>query len=80
MQTTILYKYDRGDNKTTVSPIKPDCDYTEMYRLVADTDSAITDGTTICECVDTDDSSKWRDATFEEVMSYRKSMEGEQGE
>ena len=36
MQTIALYKYTREDGGVTVSPVKPDCDYTEMYRLVAD--------------------------------------------
>ena len=36
MQTIVLYRYIREDGGVTTSPIKPDCDYTEKVRLVAD--------------------------------------------
>ena len=36
MQIINLYKYTREDGGVTVSPIKPDCEYTDMVRLVAD--------------------------------------------
>lgn len=75
MKITTLYKYNRTDNKTTVSPIKPDCEYTEMYRLIAEEGGAITDGFIICGCVDTEDTSSWRDATAEELMKYKEEME-----
>ena len=32
MQTIALYKYQREDGGVTVSPIKPDVEYTEMYN------------------------------------------------
>ena len=36
MQTIVLYRYIREDGGVTTSPIKPDGDYTEKVRLVAD--------------------------------------------
>lgn len=36
MTTITLYRYIRDDGGVTVSPEKPDCDYTEKVRLVAD--------------------------------------------
>lgn len=77
MKITTLYKYKRSDNKTTVSPIKPDCEYTEMHRLIAEEGSAITDGFIVCGCVDTEDASSWRDTTAEELMKYKEDMEKE---
>ena len=59
MQTIPLYKYTREDGGTTVSPVKPDGDYTVMYRLVADEGMALTDGETVTYCVDTDTAEGW---------------------
>ena len=53
MQTITLYKYTRADGGVTVSPIKPDCEYTEMYRLIADEGKVLTqDGVDTTTCVD----------------------------
>ena len=59
MKTIPLYKYERENGGTTVSPNKPNTEYTEMYRLVADKGMVLTDGTTTTYCVDTDDASVW---------------------
>ena len=60
MQIKALYKYKRADGGTTVSPIKPDCEYTEMVRLIADEDKALTkDGEKLTPCVDTDTAEGW---------------------
>ena len=49
-----LYKYEH-DGMTTVSPIKPACDYTEMVRVIADEGMILqlADGT-LTPCVDVD--------------------------
>lgn len=36
MQTIPLYRYTRPDGGVNVSPKKPDGDYTEMVRVIAD--------------------------------------------
>lgn len=62
MQIINLYKYQRADGGITVSPIKPDTNYTEMVRLVADDGKAITkDGENFIACIDTDTAEGWRE-------------------
>ena len=70
MEKITLYKYTRTDGGTTVSPIKPECEYTEMYRLVADEGKALTDGETMTSCTDTTEVDKWQevDAPEEEAL------------
>lgn len=52
MQIINLYKYIREDGGVTVSPKKPDGDYTEMYRLVADEGKVLTNGEITTPCKD----------------------------
>jgi hypothetical protein len=59
MQKIILYRYTRPDGGITTSPIKPNCEYTESYRLVADEGKVLQNGDTITCCVDTDTPSEW---------------------
>lgn len=60
MQIIKLYKYERADGGVTVSPVKPDCEYTEMVRLVADEGKVLTmDGEDFTSCVDTDSAEGW---------------------
>ena len=61
MQIINLYKYERENGKTTVSPNKPeDKEYTEMYRLVADEGKVLTFNELIVgEVIDTDTTDGW---------------------
>lgn len=60
MQIIPLYRYERADGGTTISPVKPDCEYTEMVRLVADEGKELTkDGDNFTSCVDTENSDGW---------------------
>ena len=59
MQKITLYRYARADGGVTVSVEKPDTEYTELFRLVADEGYVLTDGTGITPCADTDDISAW---------------------
>ena len=63
MQIVNLYRYEREPGKITTSPVKPDdnVDYSIIYRLIADEGMAITDGTSIVECVDINSSEGWAD-------------------
>lgn len=61
MQKITLYKYARADGGMTVSPNKPDVEYTEMYRLIADEGKVLTDGKTRTACTDTADVVKWQE-------------------
>jgi len=59
MQAITLYRYKRANGGITVSPIKPECEYTEMARLIADEGKALTNGETVTHCVDTDTEEGW---------------------
>ena len=60
MQTINLYKYARPNGGTTVSPVKPDCEYTEMVRLIADEGKALTkDDENFAACVDVVSADGW---------------------
>lgn len=59
MQTISLYRYTRPDGGVTVSTGKPDGDYTELFRIVADEGYTLTDGTNCTFCTDTDDPLLW---------------------
>ena len=59
MQEITLYRYNRPDGGVTVSPVKPDTEYTELFRLVADEGCTLTDGTNSASCVDTDNPQAW---------------------
>lgn len=68
MRIVNLYRYEREPGKITTSPINPDevTDYTLIYRLIADEGMAITDGSSIVECVDTNSSEGWTDCDLPE--------------
>lgn len=59
MQKISLYRYTRPDGGVTVSAVKPDTEYTEMTRLVADEGHTLTDGNTTTPCADTDNPDVW---------------------
>lgn len=59
MQKIPLYRYTRPGGGVTVSTVKPDTEYTELFRLVADEGMVLTDGTTVTGCTDTDNPSAW---------------------
>lgn len=59
MQKINLYRFIRPDGGVTVSTVKPDGDYTELYRLVADDGYILTDGEKFTSCTDTDNPDAW---------------------
>lgn len=65
-----LYRFTREDGGTTVSPNKPECEYTTLYRLIADEGKAVTkDGENLFSCLDVDSVDGWNevDAPIEET-------------
>lgn len=46
-----LYEY-KENGKTKISMIKPSCEYTLMYRLIAEEGCLVTDYLTFSECID----------------------------
>lgn len=67
MQTIPLYRYTRSGGGVTVSTVKPDTEYTELSRLVADDGFILTDGETVTSCTDTDNPSAWSEVTDPET-------------
>ena len=65
MQKIILYRYTRTDGGMTNSPVKPDCDYTVRYRLIADDGKILTNGTDTTYCVDVDRADCWTEIEIE---------------
>lgn len=59
MQVITLYKYQREDGGVTVSPIKPDTEYTETLRLVADEGKVLVKGEIITPCADVESVEGW---------------------
>lgn len=59
MQKITLYRFIRPDGGVSVSPVKPDAEYTEMFRLVADDGMVLTNGENYTSCTDTDNPGAW---------------------
>ena len=60
MKIITLYKYTREDGGITVSPNKPECEYAELVRIVADEGKRITqDGETLYIVIDQEASDGW---------------------
>jgi hypothetical protein len=72
MQMIYLYRYERDGGGVTVSPEKPDKDYTLLYRLVADEGKVLTDGETVSTCVDTDNTAEWTEIEAPEEIKEEK--------
>lgn len=60
MKIINLYKYQRSDGGITVSPIQPECEYTLMYRLVAEEGKLLTqDDINTTYCIDVESADSW---------------------
>lgn len=59
MEIRTLYRYERENGKVTVSPNKPDTEYTECLRLIADEGKILTNGETETSCIDEDTADGW---------------------
>lgn len=67
MEIKELYRYEREPNKVTVSPIKPNCEYEILYRIIASDGYLVTqDGINLYPCVDTASKDGWYE--IEEVV------------
>lgn len=66
MEIKTLYKYKREDGGTTVSPIKPNCEYTELYRLIAAKGMELVKDDIHTCCVDTDNIEGWEEVELPE--------------
>lgn len=61
MQIINLYRYMREDGGITVSPIKPDCGYIAMFRLVADDGKVLVKDDICTSCVDVASTEGWEE-------------------
>lgn len=59
MEVKTLYRTIRADGGVDVSPNKPDGEYTETYRLIADEGMELVKGDIRTICIDTDNADGW---------------------
>lgn len=60
MKLNTLYRYKREDGGISVSPNKPDCEYNELVRIVADQGKLVTqDGENLFFVIDADNANGW---------------------
>lgn len=69
MQKITLYRYIRPDGGVTVSTKKPETEYTELNRLIADDGHTLTDGKTFTYCIDTDKPNLWTEKEETEKLN-----------
>lgn len=65
MQIINLYKYIRDDGGTTVSPMKPNSEYIEMFRLIADEGKELLNGDIRISCIDVETIEGWTEIDAE---------------
>lgn len=66
MQKVTLYRYTRPEGGVTVSPMKPDAEYSVLYRLIADEGMELTDGVIRTTCTDTENPDAWNEVVAED--------------
>lgn len=67
MKTKVLYKYTRDDGGITVSINKPECEYTELVRIIAENGKRITkDGENLYIVIDQDTIEGWYEVSAPE--------------
>ena len=60
MEIRTLYRYEREHGKVTVSTEKPDVEYTEVYRIIADEGMVVTqDNVNLYSVIDTHNKDGW---------------------
>lgn len=65
MQIVNLYKYIRDDGGVTVSPVKPNVEYVEMFRLIADEGKELVNGDIHTSCIDVETTEGWTETEVE---------------
>ena len=70
MKINTVYKYKRNDGGITVSPDKPEGEYTEAYRISADEGKVLTkDGIELYGVIDTDTTDGWYEVDSPEEVT-----------
>lgn len=70
METITLYRYIRSDGGVSISPVMPDGECTELFRLVADEGMVLTDGEKFTSCTDTKHPERWTEVADTENPGY----------
>ncbi len=69
MKTKVLYKYTREDGGITVSLNEPECEYTELVRIIADDNKRITkDGKNLYTVIDQEAIDGWYEVEAPEEL------------
>lgn len=77
MQTINLYRYTRENGGITTSPVKPDAEHIELFRLIADEGYVLTNGETTAICIDTDNPNIWKEIEdFSEMSEIEQKARG----
>lgn len=67
MTIKTLYRYNRPDGGVSISPIKPEVEYTELYRIIAEQNKALTqDYVSFYFCKDVTDYSNWFEIDYDQ--------------
>ena len=66
MEIITLYRYSRQNGGTTVSPNKPDAEFTNLYRLVAGDGKILSNGDEQVFCIDTETPGQWTENDYTE--------------
>lgn len=66
MEIITLYRYSRQNGGTTVSPNKPDVEFTNLYRLVAGGGKILSNGVEQVFCTDTETPDQWIEIDYTE--------------
>lgn len=66
MQVVKLFRYTRANGGITISTKRPQVEYTELFRLIADNGKALTDGKVMTPCIDTEDVNIWTEIEISE--------------
>ena len=69
MKIVTLYKYKRDDGGVTTSPIKPEGEYTELLRLVADEGKVLKKGDLETPCIDVESAEGWDEVEISEEIT-----------
>ena len=59
MKIVNLYKYIRDDGGATVSLVKPNAEYVEMFRLIADEGKELVNEDIRTSCIDVESTEGW---------------------
>ena len=67
-----LYRFKRADGGITVSPDKPECEYTELVRLIADKGKVFTNGSVTTRCKDVESAEGWTEIDAPEAVQFKR--------